>query len=366
MSRLFKVKQMKEIVYRVKLGLMKLKLVIALLGVVVINLVSCEEAHEPKTEELVSEIPETIELDDYYLVEGDILVPKSKEVVNGKTEQANTNSLVAYSTQPSIRVYFNCSSNWWNEIQQALNDWTHVTNSRISFSRVVIESEADIMINNDNGTLPSNTIAAASSPQDGKAGTMIRINTDFNNGSISSSQKRYNMVHELGHCIGFRHTNWSSRGETVGTLGANTIPGTPTSDPNSVMNGGTADHSWAGFSSFDILAVRTVYPQNNPIPDGIISPNGGESYVGPNWGGYSTVTGFDINLLTTSFNPTRVAIELIDSSGRNWFYGVHTVSNGKVRLVNRFAGGSYWIKITDVDNPNNWGESNGTISILIL
>lgn len=42
------------------------------------------------------------------------------------------------------------------------------------------------------------------------------------------------------------------------------VPGTPTAgnnpDPNSVMNGGTAENSWNGFSSADITTIKRLYP----------------------------------------------------------------------------------------------------------
>lgn len=91
----------------------------------------------------------------------------------------------------------------------------------------------------------------------GKPGSSIRINLDYNNNKIIPRlQKIYNMVHELGHCFGLRHTNWKSIGES----GANHIDGTPTSDPNSIMNGGTAESSWNGFSENDRHAIWTLYP----------------------------------------------------------------------------------------------------------
>lgn len=66
------------------------------------------------------------------------------------------------------------------------------------------------------------------------------------------------MVHELGHCIGFRHTNWLSRGEAE--MNAIHITGTPLGqDPNSVMNGGTASYTWNGFSNYDIKAAQYLY-----------------------------------------------------------------------------------------------------------
>ena len=72
-------------------------------------------------------------------------------------------------------------------------------------------------------------------------------------------QKKYNMAHELGHNIGFRHTNWQARGESA----AATIPHTGT-ETTSVMNGNTATFSWtpsAHFSPGDKKAAVVLYPQ---------------------------------------------------------------------------------------------------------
>jgi hypothetical protein len=69
---------------------------------------------------------------------------------------------------------------------------------------------------------------------DGSVGNEVDINTYYN--YLSSSYKTFALTHELGHSIGFTHTD--------GTYG-NLIPGTPESDPNSVMN--SIVLPWNGF-----------------------------------------------------------------------------------------------------------------------
>lgn len=116
----------------------------------------------------------------------------------------------------------------------------------------------DILIRSDASTpLPNNAIAAGSWPMNGKPGPSIWINLDYDyNKTIPRLQKIYNMVHELGHCFGLRHTNWKSRNES----NAYDIYGTPDSDSYSVMNGGTAEYQWSGFSEGDKKAIEYLYP----------------------------------------------------------------------------------------------------------
>jgi hypothetical protein len=152
------------------------------------------------------------------------------------------------------------TDNWRNEVQQAINDWNTIGNSRLHFS-FTLDPSADVIITSDAGALPANTIAAAQFPSAGLPGFRIRVNLDFNsNQSIPSAQKRYNMVHELGHIVGLRHTNLVSLEESSGIH----IPGTPCTDGKSVMNGGTASLQWTGFSFYDWEAIRAIYPIDRP------------------------------------------------------------------------------------------------------
>ncbi|MER3499576.1 MAG: hypothetical protein C4308_13580, partial [Chitinophagaceae bacterium] len=106
---------------------------------------------------------------------------------------------------------------------------------------------ADVVANsfNDNTT---STIAQAYYPlSTGAPGNQININLHYT--YLSSSYRVFALTHELGHIVGFTHTD-----QTYGNL----IAGTPDVDPSSVMN--SVCLSWVGFTNYDLTAFRTVYP----------------------------------------------------------------------------------------------------------
>jgi len=226
-----------------------------------------------KIKELGFSLDSITDIGDYYLVEGDVLFSKTSESQN-KLKQARTNYLIPWNKQPNITVRVAASiptsgvDNWRDEIQQAINDWNSINDCRINFT-LTPNTTADITIRSDVGSLPYDVIAAAEFPLYGQPGHQIIINLDFlYNMTMSTAQKRYNIVHELGHCIGFRHTNWQALGEGSGSEGLYNIPGTPSGynpDPNSVMNGGTALNSWNGFSAYDIVAAQYLFGKGRRV-----------------------------------------------------------------------------------------------------
>lgn len=102
--------------------------------------------------------------------------------------------------------------------------------------------------------LASNVCARARFPPgNGNPFETISFNID-NAYTTNDAKKRKVLTHELGHCIGFRHTNWQVLGESSATL----IPETPSTDNNSLMNGGECGLEKV-LSVYDRIAVNELY-----------------------------------------------------------------------------------------------------------
>lgn len=136
-------------------------------------------------------------------------------------------------------------------------------NLQLTFQAVT--TGADVTFVSGNGSF----LASAGFPTStGNPYNTVKINSR----AINSTNVNYIatiMAHELGHCIGFRHTDYMDRSYSCGgatsnegasTVGAILIPGTPTAaDPNSWMLACIASGVNRPFNANDRTALGYLY-----------------------------------------------------------------------------------------------------------
>jgi hypothetical protein len=135
----------------------------------------------------------------------------------------------------------------------------------IRFARV--SSGGHIVIN----PAPSGSsyLASAGFPSDaGNPYTQVLVNRSYLDYWYSKTTISI-LTHEIGHCIGFRHTDYMNRAYSCGgsavnegasTVGAKLIPGTPAgADPNSFMLACIGNGVNRPFNSNDKIAMNWLY-----------------------------------------------------------------------------------------------------------
>lgn len=235
---------------------------------------------EPKTESILAadiqklislgyDVSDLVDCGDYYIVEGDIQINKdylqecSTQIgPDTKQWQYGVNAVIAVENQNKITVAIESAlmseSNWYTAVLKAIEAWNSVPNCYIKMTYTTSPT-ADIVFKKD--ATMGDAVGVGGPPSNGKPFPTVRINTSYN--YYQPGEKAWIAVHELGHCLGLRHTDWG--GEPADDGRGNQIvyiPGTPESDPNSVMSKYRGNKTWPGFTSGDILAIQTLYPVN--------------------------------------------------------------------------------------------------------
>jgi hypothetical protein len=164
---------------------------------------------------------------------------------NGTAQRKYTYMVAA--TKRNIKIYADATvtATWIAAFDNAIANWNKAGTS-ITISRVTSATGASTTVSSSYNNA-TNVIASSYYPDTfGNAGKRISVNTYFD--YLSDAQKIFAITHEIGHTLGFTHTNG-----TYGTL----ISGTTDSDPSSIMNATCL--SWAGFTSNDMTAIKSVY-----------------------------------------------------------------------------------------------------------
>lgn len=245
--------------------------------------VSCKkDAKAPAADEISQDVlnkisalgftnKDVIKDEDGYIVEGDILL--TEEHLNGAAnsqflrvgteEQYRTFNLV--TSLPRV-ITVSVSSQLPTFISNGVNEAINRYNAQsllITFQRV--SSGGNISIVKGNGSY----LASAGFPTSGgNPYSQIKVNSTQLNGQPLGTVGSV-IAHEMGHCIGFRHTDYMNRAYSCGgspvnegasTVGAVLVPGTPSGpDPNSWMLSCIGSGQNRPFNANDRTALAYLY-----------------------------------------------------------------------------------------------------------
>ncbi len=220
-----------------------------------------------------------------YIVADDVRLPidlfESGEFRLGTTEDGNkqyrTNNLISSGNRTIDILGYTGSccaltSNMRTGLQWAVNNYNRINttlNFRLTFGTDF--QSADMVVYN-NGA--SGAGGQAEFPSGGRPGKFIQINagTGTFGGSNVNNVNEHVIGHEIGHAVGFRHTDYARRrcggaNEGGGGVGAIHIPGTPTVnqwgasglDSDSLMISCFDGSEDGEFSNFDVVALEFLY-----------------------------------------------------------------------------------------------------------
>jgi hypothetical protein len=210
--------------------------------------------------------------EDEVIVGGDAVVSleASREMVHVHDEdgfrQYRTTNMVS-STVEYICVNINSVAGDFNVVSGVLGAMDRFNDLDSSFTLLLgigIEPHCDATIT---VVLQDGTSARAGFPSNGLPYNQVKVGDDIYADS-GADTLRHVIMHELGHCVGLRHTDYFNRSyscgsggnEGAGTDGANHIWGTPPGyDPYSVMNSCYSSNEDGEWSAFDELALNLMY-----------------------------------------------------------------------------------------------------------
>ncbi len=219
-----------------------------------------------------------------YLIEGDILLTHAQlqemegkapthNFIVGDEEHYRTTNIVFAPATGTRTITVRLSAGFPAYYSTALDNALARYNSyglRISFLRVSTGGEIVITAANL-GTSGGGCILGQASgfPSGGNpSGGFTLSNSSCATTYINTVDKADEVIaHEMGHCIGFRHTDYKRRnscgpggGESAGSIGAVYIPGTPTNVSGSYNSWMMACTNGSPiFNADDVIALKEVY-----------------------------------------------------------------------------------------------------------
>ncbi|UII29501.1 zinc-dependent metalloprotease [Fulvivirga maritima] len=184
-------------------------------------------------------------------------------IVEGpKGEQYRTYNLV--STPRTIRVLgYQLNSTMSQGLDRAIANY-NALNLGFTMQRTNSTSSWDIAVQ----SYGSGAGGVAGFPSGGDPYQYVNVYPGT--ASYGVSVVEHVMTHELGHCVGLRHTDWFNRSISCGSggneggssYGAVHIPGTPSQpnvDYNSIMLSCFSANESGNFSNYDRIALEYLY-----------------------------------------------------------------------------------------------------------
>ena len=210
-----------------------------------------------------------------YVVEGDILLTPemlasksdAKFLRVGADEQYRTTNLVTgLPRRLTVSISSQFNSTYVSAIDEAIRRY-NAQGLQLTFVRIT-SGTADLPVKYSSN-LGSGVLGQSGGfPSGGNPAPGFTLVPNV----INSSNINYIatiMAHEMGHCIGFRHTDYMNRAYSCGgsasnegasTVGAIQIPGTPASaDPNSWMLACVGNGVNRPFNTNDATALNYIY-----------------------------------------------------------------------------------------------------------
>ncbi|WP_420460397.1 M57 family metalloprotease [Neolewinella sp.] len=147
-------------------------------------------------------------------------------------------------------------------LQWAVNNYNALATNKTFTLRFAAATNADIVVYRN----PDNKGAGgvAGFPSGGRPYKWVQIYDGMS--GYDTNTNEHVMTHEMGHCMGLRHTDWFSRQSCNGTGegrdpdGAVLIPGTPSGfDANSVMLSCFGANEDGEFGYYDRVALEYIY-----------------------------------------------------------------------------------------------------------
>jgi predicted Zn-dependent protease len=213
-----------------------------------------------------------IRISEGFLVEGDIVLTTEEMQETAlyqflkiaEVEQYRTNNLVTgLPRQITVSISSQLPSSYVACLDIALARY-NAENLLLTFTRVT--SGANISIVKGNGSY----LASAGFPTStGQPYNQVKVNSRAIGNNPNQNYLATILAHEIGHCIGMRHTDFADRSYSCGgsptnegasTVGAVHIPGTPTGpDPNSWMLACIGSGQNRPFNANDKVALNYLY-----------------------------------------------------------------------------------------------------------